>query len=182
MKRTLLLLALAALIASPASGKKKKKRRAPPQKALVKPQGSPALILESLDLATAQAVVLVAGVAHAPDARLFTFHDQRDRHFIALAARCEPAGRAIRCVLDLPKPYLAAPLQGFTLKLRRGEIVAPPDQVASLFAAAQQAAATAPPRPPDPRMPLRPHHAPPDGGMPPQSDDEQEGEESEAMD
>lgn len=61
---------------------------------LVRPKGPPSLVLEWVDMDAGRAGVRVGGVAKAPHARLFAFHDERDRHFIALEAHCEPASLA----------------------------------------------------------------------------------------
>jgi hypothetical protein len=127
-------LAALTLLAPPAEAKHPKPK---PAKVLVKnPKKALAIEMESVDLETGHAIVLVSGVKRGPEARLFVFTDDRDHRFIALGSRCQPADDRIRCTLDLPKGYLAYKVVQMALTVGKREIVAPPGNVLSKFAAA----------------------------------------------
>ena len=114
----------------------------------------PTLVLESVDLDAAQAVARVGGVSRAPAARMFSFHDVRDRHFIALEAGCEPEVSEVdtlRCRLELPRPYLKSQVLGMTLKVRGREISADGAEVVAKFALPPAGGAAASREPPAPR-------------------------------
>ena len=118
----------------------KKKPRHEPEKPLT-------LKLESFDRPRSKAVVLVGGLGRAPASRFFTFHDDRNRHFIALGAACTPAEGGFRCSLDLPPSYLKrSRIVGMSAHLRGREITADASEVAAVFSASSTA------------------HDPPDGG------------------
>jgi hypothetical protein len=139
-------------------------------KLLDKAHGPLALEVVSVDRAQSRVIVTVSGVDRPPAARLFVFHDDKDRHFIALDAHCEAAEQKIRCALDYPRPYLDANVQKVTVHLRGREIEAPAEQVAAAFAAGRAASAAAappaksPPAPLPARIPPAPSRRPPDGG------------------
>jgi len=145
-----------ALADRPGKGKKavtaRGKGAAPAER---EPKGPPSLKLVSVDLVAGQAVVLVGGTARAPGARLFVFHDDKDRHFIALDASCtnvaegDPTGDEgqLRCTLELPRPYLKAHVVAVTLRLKGRDIAADELDVEARFAAARDVAASAPPPP-----------------------------------
>ena len=135
------------------------------------PQGPPSLALQSLDFDVAKAVVRVGGAGKAPDARLFVFHDDQERHFVALFAACEeavarlhdgakvadgsapstatptPSGSkdsgdgALVCELDVPRPYLRAHVVGLSVRLRGRDVAADEHVVAEQWARAQAAMA-----------------------------------------
>lgn len=159
-------LALTFTVGASARRKKKKKRRGPPpqRKVLEKAEGPATLVIESVDIGPswAKAVVIVGGWTREPPARVFTFHDDKDRHFIALGSRCEPAPPAMRCTLELPRPYLKARVLGATVHLRGREVEADPAAVEAVFTEAQRKAASEVQPAPAPAMP------PGDGGVAPQ--------------
>jgi len=107
-----------------------------PPKAPVKAKAPPSLTLESVDREAGRVEVLVGGVGRAPDARLFVFHDDRDRHVIAVSAHCVPAAEKLRCTLELPRPYSSATIVNLTVDLHGREIAAPQPDVIAKFAAA----------------------------------------------
>jgi hypothetical protein len=128
-------LAALTLATPPAQAKHPKAKSA---KILVKkPKKALAVEIESVDLETGHAIVLVSGVKRGPEARLFVFTDDRDHHFIALDSRCEPADDRIRCTLDLPKGYLAYKVVQMVLTVGKREVVAPPGNVLARFEAAR---------------------------------------------
>lgn len=185
-----------------AAAKKHKKKPPPPvgKRLLEKAAGPITLRLDSVDLAEGRVVAILTGVTRAVDARLFTFHDDADRHFIALDSRCEavaaPAAeredkakrtaepeRAIRCVLAYPAPYAFAHVRAFTVRLGQREVHAPDAEVGRLFAAAQASAKAPAPSPAGasphaarlgPDAGARP--AGPDGGVADPEDDDSDGE------
>jgi hypothetical protein len=129
---------LALLVAAQApsfAAKNNKKAAAAQKRLLEKASGPITLTVESVDRAAAKVVVRIGGVARAPEARLFTFHDDRQRHFIALSAACEaaPAEPAeagkkaapatVKCALGYPPPYLTAHVRGLSLHLGERDIV-----------------------------------------------------------
>jgi hypothetical protein len=118
-----------------------------------------ALHLRALDAAKRRATVELSGVSRSPAPNLFTFTDERGRHFVAVAARCEERDEGARvCELEIPPGYEKHPLKALALHLHglHGRTVeVPADEIA---AAAAAAAAAAPPAAP----PL----AAPDGGTP----------------
>jgi hypothetical protein len=146
-------------LVAPAAAKDRSKSSTKKQKER-EPKGPPSLLLESLDLQNAKAIARVGGVTRAPDSRLFAFHDDHSRHFIALYARCEPAppreivtgegpdatrskvrsDDVLRCELDLPRPYLRARVRSMTVHLRGREVAADERDVAAKWSAAIQAA------------------------------------------
>ena len=142
------------------SSSSKKSREHEHEKSQKSSKSPPSVSLESVDLKTSKAVVRVGGVSKPPDARLFSFHDDRSRHFIALYARCEPAPTrtvisaegpdAVKsethneksddeflCELDLPRPYLRANVRGMTVHLHSKEVVADEAEVTTRWAAAR---------------------------------------------
>lgn len=167
---------LALCVASSAEAKAKRGRsRKAAKKLVVQAKGPPTLELESIDLAQAQASVLVGGVAREPDARFFAFHDDRDRHFIADKASCAPirigegkqAKEMIRCLLDLPRFYLGrGHILAMTMHVRGREVEADAKDVAEKFtkAGALLPAVTAP------LIPPLPVEAPVDAGLAPPLD------------
>lgn len=161
------------------------------------PKSPPSLALESLDLGAARAVVIVGGASRAPDARLFVFHDAKERHFVALYAACDDASKveereqdvvpapeapesialrkvpdpsvpvsdpplpavdvavapsvpvrfevaipegALRCRLDVPRPYLRSHVVGLTLRLRGKEVALESAAFEAAWGAAQKSA------------------------------------------
>ncbi len=91
---------------------------------------SVAIHLRSIDGAKRRAIVEVHNVSRAPAPNLFTFTDERDRHFVAVAAHCEEAADAIRvCELEIPAGYEKHPLKSLVLHLHglHGRTVAVPD-------------------------------------------------------
>jgi hypothetical protein len=137
-----------------------KKHKAQPGKVLIAKPGKPSLAIESVDLDAARATLLVGGAKRAPEARLFTMRDDRERRFIALDVHCEKAADRqeplLRCVLSLPRGYLAARVLGLTLELRGREVAAPEAEVAAQFAR--------PEAPPSDGPPLDTAHPRPDAG------------------
>ncbi len=101
--------------------------------AKIKPVPAAALTLklESVNLPQARAQVLITGLRRAPEPRYFVFRDERARRFIALDLHCEPVGRALRCTLDLPRPYLRAKIVALTLEMGHRSVAA--DDVARFF-------------------------------------------------
>lgn len=123
-----------------------KARRPPPKRAkklLPKAQGPLRLELEAVDLAASKATVLITGETREPEARLFVLHDDRERHFIAVGARCQPVKTAsqppvdaIRCQLELPRFYLGkGRILGMTVHLRGREVEANAEDVQKKFTA-----------------------------------------------
>lgn len=152
----LLIAAGSPLVGGPALAKAKAKARA---KVTMErePASPPSVLLESIDLGAGKAVVRVGGASQAPEARHFVFHDQRERHFVALLAACDElvasalheaeSGQPIatfdpvfRCTLDLPRPYLKARLLGLTVRLRGRDVAADEHDVEALLSAARSAA------------------------------------------
>lgn len=100
-------------------------------------KGTPTLVLESVDLPNAKAIAWVTGVSRPPDARMFTLHDARDRHYMALGARCAEtlSEGQFRCELELPRFYLKQKIVGLTVHIHHEEIRADAARVATEFAA-----------------------------------------------
>ncbi len=163
-----------------AAPKKKKPPTAAPKRLLEKAPGPITLAIESVDPAAAKVVVRVAGVTRSPGARFFTFHDDRDRHFIALEAACEAAPPAIRCTLDYPPAYLSAHVRGLTLRAGGREVAAPVEEVEARFAV--MAGVKPPPPPPtigqSPRRPPDGGATPPDGGTLEEDEDSRDSVDS----
>jgi hypothetical protein len=114
-----------------------------------------AIHLRALDAAKRRATVELSGVSHSPAPNLFTFTDERGRHFVAVAARCEERDEGARtCELEIPPGYEKHPLKSLELHLHglHGLTVEVP---AGEIAAAAGAAPAAAPIP-----------AAPDGGTP----------------
>ena len=142
---SLVIAALAIALVASARPVKKKSR-----KVLEKASGPVACNLLSVDLDEAKAEVLISGVVHEPEARLFVFHDNRDRHYIALDAHCEKTpDNKMKCALELPRPYLRAKVTGITFQVRQNkEVELDGKQVEAIFTEA------------------RAHRRPQDGGLP----------------
>jgi hypothetical protein len=149
----LLMVVLAVAGAGTASAKKKRHAEANGRRAdkrarrlLDKATGPVTLTLESVDLAAAQAVVTVTGIRFEPDGRLFAFHDDKDRHFIALEAKCQAVDKAVRCTLDLPRPYLSkSNVLGMTINVHERDVEAAAAEVQAKFVAARASVEPAPP-------------------------------------
>ncbi|HEX2574552.1 MAG TPA: hypothetical protein VH877_33710 [Polyangia bacterium] len=148
-------LALALALSFGASARKRGRSRSP--KLLEKAEGPVTLKLESVTQQGQQVVALLSGVTRAPESRLFNFHTDEDRHFIALDARCEAVGALLRCTLKLPRPYLKGHIVGMTAHLRGRDVEADPREVEAMFAAART-------------------HALPDAGGGDAEEDEDEGD------
>jgi hypothetical protein len=168
-------LALVAVAATSGDALAKKSNRGlPPGKVLLKKTTSASLSIEKVDRELGRVEVLVGGAARAPEARLFVFHDDRDRHFISLNVHCEaandddgkPLGK-LRCNLDLPRAYAKANVQSLTVTLHGRDIAAPADEVKQKFADSPMPSQI----PPQPTIqaPATASHptpaAPPDGGV-----------------
>lgn len=159
-RRILLAIVVCLCVAGIAGAKKRRHRKPPAKKVLETASGPLTLRLETVDIDSARAVVLVTGVAREPEARLFTLHDDKDRHFIALDAKCEAAGPStMRCTLGLPRPYLRGRIVAMTVHLKNREVEAPAAEVDQIFTAARARAATTTTT----QKPI------PDGGAPPAS-------------
>ena len=67
----------------------------------------PELHLRALDLDRRIAMIEVSGIPKAPRANFFTFTDERDRHYVGVASRCqEPFPSGIRaCEIEIPAGY-----------------------------------------------------------------------------
>jgi len=89
-----------------------KKKSAEPVKA--------ALHVRSIELERRTVTIeLVGGPQRPPAANLFTFTDERGRHFVAVSAKCgEPFAPGVRsCELELPAGYERHKLVGLQLHL-----------------------------------------------------------------
>jgi hypothetical protein len=101
-----LALVLAAGLAAFAKAKPKGPARGS-AKAPAKASGPTSLHVRSIDLARRLVLIEVAGLSRAPAANLFTFTDERQRHFIAVNAHCDepfPSGTRA-CELEIPPGY-----------------------------------------------------------------------------
>jgi hypothetical protein len=162
------LLAAAPILAAPA---KKVQKRPPPkaQKGKKKstpsgpPLPPPAVLLRGIDLAAGHALVDVAGSARAPEARIFTLTDERERHYLPHLVECHPqpvepdqagadkgslsasTGPAVppppagrwRCSLEIPRIYQRSALVGLSVQLRGQTIAVPRERVQAAWAEAR---------------------------------------------
>jgi hypothetical protein len=128
-----------ALCAAPAGATKHNHSTPRPKKLLGKVSSPPSLLVWSVDLAAARVTVVVGGVDRPPDSRLFVFHDDRERNFIALDAHCKAGLHKVVCDLDYPRPYLGANVQSLTAKLHGRQVEALPAELAAAFEAARDA-------------------------------------------
>lgn len=148
-------LVVALVCFAPLVSAKEKEKPKKHEKERERPAGPVSLELESVDLAAARVWVRVGGAPKAPDGRLFVFHDDRERHFVALYSRCEPAPSRkvdvegeqprsdvseLRCELEMPRSYVRANVQSLTVRLRGKEVFADAQEVQSRFAAAREKA------------------------------------------
>ncbi len=81
---------------------------------------APSLRVRSVDLAKRVVLVEVNGVTRAPAPNLFTFTDERGRHYVAQSAVCDapfPSGTRA-CELEIPAGYERHPLAQLELHLR----------------------------------------------------------------
>lgn len=111
-----------------------------------------ALHLRSIDLLRRLALVEVAGLARPPAGNLFTFVDERDRHFVAMGVRCEdlPSGSR-QCELDLPAGYERHRLVSLTLHLHglhSGTVAVDAEEVEDAWSKAETEAQNTPTRVP----------------------------------
>lgn len=132
-------LALLALAAATASATKHHHATPRPKKLLGKVSSAPALLVWSADLAASRVTVVLGGVDRPPEARLFVFHDDRDRNFIALDAHCKAGLKKVVCDLDYPRPYLGAKVLTLTAKLHGRQVAANEAELAAVFDAAREA-------------------------------------------
>jgi len=168
VRHTAVALALAAALAGvalAASGKPAGKKTASKDD---KPSPAHALHVRAIDLGKRSVLVEISGFHQAPLGNLFTFTDERGRHFIALAAHCEepfPSGTRA-CELEIPAGYerhrmvtLIVHLGG----LHARTVAASEAEIAAAWAAAS---ANAPPgqKPYDGGPPA--DNSPSDGGAP----------------
>lgn len=108
-------------------------------------QAAPALALRALDLERRRVIIEVAGLRRSPEPNLFTFTDVRGRHYIAVAAVCDPpfpSGTRV-CELEIPRGYERHKLVSLELHLRSlhgRTVAAPAAEVASSWAYATAAA------------------------------------------
>ena len=98
-----------------------------------------ALHLRALDAQRRRATVELSGVSRAPAPNLFTFTDERDRHFVAVGAHCAEEADGVRvCELEIPAGYEKHPLKTLVLHLHglHGRTVeVPADEIARALAA-----------------------------------------------
>lgn len=178
---------------------KKAARRPPPKAQKGKKKGAPAgpplppptFQLRGIDLAAGHALVDVTGSARAPEARLFTLTDERDRHYLPHLVECRPqpvepaeagadkgslsanagppmavpsAGRW-RCSLEIPRIYQRSALTGISLQLRGQTLSVPRERVQAAWAEARaQTPLPAAERPRQPGTPWPAARRPPDAG------------------
>jgi len=137
-RRILLAIVLLLCLVTAADARRRKRRSQRAKKVLENASGPVLVKLESVDVNAGRGVVLVGGVAREPGARLFTFHDDKDRHFIALDASCVAAGPStMRCTLALPRPYLRGHIVAMTAHLKGREVEADGAEVERIFNAAR---------------------------------------------
>ena len=131
---------------------------------------APALHLRSIDLVKRYVRVELTGVSRAPAPNLFTFTDERERHYVAMNASCDPpfpSGARV-CELEIPQGYERHKLIAVDLHLgglHSRTIAAPESEVAAAWAAAEAARVEPSPMPspspsPRPKPPLCPSPRP----------------------
>ncbi len=102
------------------------------------------LHLKSIDAEHRAANVEVTGASRAPAANLFTFTDVRERHFVAMTARCDdPVAERRACRLEIPAGYEKHPLASLVLHLHglHGRVVeVPKSEIDAANAALENAA------------------------------------------
>jgi hypothetical protein len=128
---------------------------------------APGLHLRSIDLVKRYAMVELSGVSRAPAPNLFIFTDDRERHYVAMNASCDPpfpSGARV-CELEIPAGYERHKLVSLELHLgglHSRTIAAPESEVAAAWAAAEAARpnTTETPLAPSPRPSPRPSPSP----------------------
>ena len=104
--------------------------------------GEATLRVRSIDLPKRSVVVEVTGFSKPPAGNLFTFVDDRGRHFIAVSAKCDepfPSGTRV-CDLATPEGYERHPWVGLALHLHglaSGSVQAPRAEVERAYEAAR---------------------------------------------
>jgi hypothetical protein len=116
--------------------------KAPAKKKPERARGTHSLHLRSIDLARRVALVEVGGVSKPPAPNLYRFTDERDRHYVAMSAQCEPPSPSgVRaCELVIPAGYERHRLKSLELHLgglHSRMIAATPVVVAAAWAAAE---------------------------------------------
>jgi hypothetical protein len=101
-----------------------------------------ALRLRAIDLKRRVAVVELSGFSRAPAVNLFTFTDERGRHYVPIGGRCQEPGEsgARVCDLELPEGYERHKLATVGLHLgglHSREIFVPEGQIRTAWDAAQ---------------------------------------------
>jgi hypothetical protein len=131
--------------------------------------GPVTLNLRAVDLRHRIALVEVGGLKRAPQPNFFTFTDERGRHYVAFAARCEepfPSGTRL-CELELPEGYERHRLVALELHLHglHGKAVAASEAaVTAAWATAEAEQAGEPPTVSPPTAPST--RSRPDGAAP----------------
>ncbi len=82
-------------------------------------KATPALHVRSIDLQKRQVLIEVGGLPKVPPGNLFTFSDERGRHFVAVNVACDepfPSGTRA-CELEIPAGYERHKIVGLLLHL-----------------------------------------------------------------
>jgi hypothetical protein len=126
-------------------------KKTPAKKSSASGRMAPSLRVRSVDFARRLVLVEVSGAARVPQPNLFTFTDERGRHYVAQSAQCDPPfpSGTRACQLEIPSGYERHPLTRLELHLRglhSRTVAAPEEEVASAWRAG---IATAHPAGPD---------------------------------
>ena len=128
-------------------------------------KAAPSLHVRSIDLPRRYVLIEIAGVSRPPAPNLFTFTDERDRHFVALNASCDPPfpSGTRACELQIPDGYERHKLAGLELHLgglHGRTIAAPRGEIAAAWAAAAEMLKVAPSPSPKPAAKVAPSPSP----------------------
>jgi hypothetical protein len=136
-----------------------------------KPAASHSLHVRSIDLQRRYVLVELTGAGKPPAPNLFTFTDERDRHYVAMGASCEPpavASGVRSCALEMPAGYERHKLVRLELhlgNLHSRTIAASESEVAAAWEAALLARVQPSPSPspqplPSPKPKAKPQPSP----------------------
>ena len=109
-----------------------------------KKKAAAAIHVRSIDLGRRYVLIELGGVSRPPQPNLYTFTDERGRHYVAMTASCDPPfPSGIRaCELAIPDGYERHKLVKLELHmggLHSRTIAAPEGEIATAWAAAQAA-------------------------------------------
>jgi hypothetical protein len=130
-----------------------------------KKKAPPSLHVRSIDLPRRYVLIELSGVKRTPAPNLFTFTDERNRHFVALNSACDPPfpSGTRACELQIPDGYQRHRLARLELHLgglHSRTIAAPVGEISAAWAAATEMLKAPSPSPSPAKVASKPSPSP----------------------